>query len=333
MRRVTERIEVFAETRGPVLVLGEAGTGRELIARILHVSNHKGAGSFVQVHGGSAPANLFYSGANPASGSTLRSASGGTLLIKDLCELPRTEQKRLMRALCGRGPTAAGELDVMVVGSCDIDLAYAVDAGVFGGELYDVFAAREIVVPALRDRTADIPQLASSFIREYGREIGRNRMTLSTRAYERLVKYPWPGNVAELKGIARRLVYRSKKSRIEAGDVDGVLPVVAERVPLENMSLEDMVRTKLGAFLRRVDGYPMNSLYDDVITRVEKPMLDLVMQATGGNQLRAAELLGLNRNTLRRKLTDHGLLARKGTRRKGTRAGRARASTEDASQQ
>jgi two-component system nitrogen regulation response regulator GlnG len=141
-------------------------------------------------------------------------------------------------------------------------------------------------------------------------------MTLSSRAYERLVSYPWPGNVAELKGIARRLVYRAKRSRIEAGDVDAVLPAVAERVPLEQMSLEEMVRSKLAAFLRRVDGYPLSGLYDDVIARVEKPMLELVMKATGGNQLKAAELLGVNRNTLRRKLTEHGLLARKGTRRK-----------------
>lgn len=333
MRGVVERLEDYASALDPVLVLGEAGTGRELIARILHVSSRKGKGAFVTVPGGAAPRNLFYAGPNAASENTLRSASGGTLLIKDLCELPRTAQKRLDRVLRAKGKASAHELDVLMVGSCDIDLRYAVDAGVFSAELFALFAERQIVVPPLRERVADIPPLTAALIREYGREIGKNRMTLSTRAYELLVKYPWPGNVAELKGIARRLVYRAKATRIEAGDVDAVLPTVAERVPLEDMSFEDMVKSKLAAFMRRVEGYRLDGLYDDVIARVEKPMLDLVMQSTGGNQLRAAEILGVNRNTLRRKLTDHGMLAPKGTRRKAARGAvnRDRAESEGAS--
>jgi two-component system nitrogen regulation response regulator GlnG len=314
MREVVAAVERFTATDAPapVLVLGEHGSGRELIARILHHANPRRTGKFVGVHGRTPPQHLFRDSAGAASLSTLSQAAGGSLLIKDLCELPRAGQRRLETVLDGR----ATELDVLVIGSCDTDLSFAVEAGVFGEALFARFAERTVVVPPLRERGADIPPLSAQLIREYGREIGKNRMTLSSRAYERLVSYPWPGNVAELKGIARRLVYRAKRSRIEAGDVDAVLPAVAERVPLEQMSLEEMVRSKLAAFLRRVDGYPLSGLYDDVIARVEKPMLELVMKATGGNQLKAAELLGVNRNTLRRKLTEHGLLARKGTRRK-----------------
>jgi two-component system nitrogen regulation response regulator GlnG len=331
MKAVVDQVKEYTADGAPVLVLGENGSGRELIARILHVSNPKRKGEFVTVHGGSAPRNLFRSPPGAASVSTLRSAAGGTLLVKDLCELPRAEQRRLHSVLRDRSrarPSAA-ELDVQVVGSCDIDLEYAVDAGVFSGELFELFARRQIVVPPLRERVADIPPLTAQLIKEYGREIGKNRMTLSTRAYERLVTYPWPGNVAELKGLARRLVYRAKKSRIEAGDVDAVLPTLAERVPLETLSLEEMIKVKLATFLRKIEGYPVTSLYDDVIARVEKPMLELVMKATGSNQLRAAEILGVNRNTLRRKLTDHGLLARKGLRRRdsaGKKRERARGS-------
>jgi two-component system nitrogen regulation response regulator GlnG len=203
-----------------------------------------------------------------------------------------------------------------------MDLDVAVEAGVFAGKLYDALNARKIEVPPLRERVADIAPLAALLIREYGRQIGRNRMTLSTRAYERLIKYPWPGNVAELKGIARRLVLRAKKSRIEAGDVDVVLPTVAERVPLEEMSFEQMVESKLASFLRRIDGYPVTNLYDDVITRVERPLLELVMKSTGSNQVRAAEILGVNRNTLRRKLGEHDMLVK--GKRKGTKAAQAK---------
>lgn len=314
MREVVAAVERFtaADVPVPVLVLGEHGSGRELIARILHHANPRRRGAFVTVHGGSPPQQLFRDGAGAASLSTLSQAAGGSLLIKDLCELPRAGQRRLEQVVA----TRAAELDVLVIGSCDTDLSFAVEAGVFGEALFARFAERTIVVPPLRERADDIPPLSAQLIREYGREIGKNRMTLSTRAYERLVKYPWPGNVAELKGIARRLVYRAKQSRIEAGDVDAVLPAVAERVPLEQMSLEEMVRSKLTAFLRRVDGYPLSGLYGDVISRVEKPMLELVMKSTGGNQLKAAEILGVNRNTLRRKLTEHGMLERKGTRRR-----------------
>ncbi len=129
---------------------------------------------------------------------------------------------------------------------------------------------------------------------------------MSTRAHARLVKYPWPGNVAELKAIARRLVVRTAGAKIEAGDVDTVLPEVAERVPLEDLAFEDMVKAKLVGFLRRMDGYPVHDLYEKVVKRVERPLLELVLQHTGGNQLKTAELLGLNRNTLRKKLADLG---------------------------
>jgi two-component system nitrogen regulation response regulator GlnG len=168
-------------------------------------------------------------------------------------------------------------------------------------------SGQRIDVPALRERVADIPTLFDRWVRHYGDEVGRDKMNVSTRAHARLVKYPWPGNVAELKAIARRLVVRATGAKIEAGDVDGVLPKVAERVPLEEMAFEDMVKAKLAGFLRRMDGYPVHDLYDKVVQRVERPLIELVLQYTGGNQLRAAEILGLNRNTLRKKLAELAL--------------------------
>ena len=99
---------------------------------------------------------------------------------------------------------------------------------------------------------------------------------------------------------------RVSRSRIEAGDVDEVLPVVATRVPLEDLAFEEMVKAKLAGLLARIDGYPVHDLYEKVLARVERPLFDLVLAHTGGNQLKAAEILGLNRNTLRKKLADLG---------------------------
>jgi len=311
MQRVVDQTEALADSSAPVLILGEPGTGRELIARVLHFAGSRRGRRIVSINAGSTAESLFRDGVEAASQATLRAASGGTLVIKNLCELPRSGQRRLLAALrADDGETA----DVRFVGSSDPDLEAAVAAGIFADELHRRFEANKIEVPPLRERAADIPVLAAQLIRDYGREIGRAKMTLSTRAHERLVKYPWPGNVAELKGVARRLVYRAAKTRIEADEVDAVLPQIAERVPLEDMPFEQMVACKLGAFLRRMDGYPVSSLYADVITRVERPMLELVMTSTGGNQVRAAEILGVNRATLRRKLDEHGMLGRKRTR-------------------
>jgi two-component system nitrogen regulation response regulator GlnG len=201
------------------------------------------------------------------------------------------------------------------VATADLDLERAVDAAIVSRELYELFRLQRIEVPPLRDRLEDLPALFQRWIKHYAAEIGRTTPTVSARALARLAEYPWPGNVAELKSIARRLVVRVARSRIEAGDVDEVLPVVAARVPLEDLAFEDMVKSKLAGLLARIDGYPIHDLYDKVLARVERPLFDLVLAHTGGNQLKAAEILGLNRNTLRKKLADLGLRTRRRTGR------------------
>ena len=309
MRAVADQVEAAAAHDEPVLLLGEPGTGRELIARLIHLGSKRRAHELVTVRPGAAPKAIFVDEIEGSSDGALRRAAGGTLLVKDVCDLSRPAQRKLARVLrVPAPPAAAGPVhDVRVLATCDPGLDRAAAAEIFHRGLFERLAGCVIRVPALRERGPDIVPLASQLIRQYAREIGRARMSISTRAYDRLVAYPWPGNVGELKGIARRLVVNVRTSRIQAADVDAVLPLLAERVPIEQMSLEEMVRCKLAAFLRRFDGYPVVGVHEDVLARVEKPLLDLVMEHTGGNQVKAAEILGLNRNTLRRKLTEHGL--------------------------
>jgi two-component system nitrogen regulation response regulator GlnG len=317
MRGVVEAVERYAETDQPVLICGEHGTGRELVARVLHLAGPRRGAKFVAVRptldGPDVPGADTDDGDQRAK-RVLRAAAGGTLLIKDVVDLPATSQRTLRKAIrpgeqhAKKKPDSTGEVyDVRVVGSGDADLESAVTAKILSRELYDQLSGQRIDVPPLRERIADVPTLFERWVRHYGDEVGRARLTVSTRAHARLVKYPWPGNVAELKAIARRLVVRAHTSKIEAGDVDAVLPNVAERVPLEDLAFEDMVKAKLAGFLRRMDGYPVHDLYEKVVQRVERPLFELVLQQTGGNQLKAAELLGLNRNTLRKKLTELGL--------------------------
>ena len=315
MRAVVADVERFADAGAPVLICGEHGTGRELVARVLHQRGPRHDQTFVAVRpsfedapqprGTPKPDEPLPTDACERARRALRAASGGTLLVKDVSDLSRPSQRTLKRAIRDRGADATA--DVHVVATGDLDLERAVEASIVSRELYDLFAPRRIVVPPLRDRLDDLPSLFERWVKHYSVEIGRTRPTVSTRAHERLNHYPWPGNVGELKSIARRLVVRVTRSKIEAGDVDEILPVVATRVPLEDLAFEDMVKAKLAGLLARIDGYPMHDLYDKVVARVERPLFDLVLAHTGGNQLKAAEILGLNRNTLRKKLAELGM--------------------------
>jgi len=317
MRAVIAKIDAFADGDGPVLVAGEHGVGRELVARVLHHKGPRRKRPFIAVRPSFESADVSPdddadAGADAAcerARRALRAATGGTLLVKDLSDLSSPSQKTLRRAI--RERRERDGFDVHVVATADIDLDHAVDASIVSRDLYELFATRHIHVPALRDRTDDLPVLFARWIRHYGSEIGRGRPAVSSRALARLAAYPWPGNVAELKSIARRLVVRVARSRIEAGDIDEVLPVVAERVPLEDLAFEEMVKAKLAGLLARIDGYPVHDLYDKVLARVERPLFDLVLAHTGGNQLAAAKILGLNRNTLRKKLAGLGAGAKK----------------------
>src|SRR5690606_35852556 len=292
MRAVVAATEKAASHDDPVLVIGEPGSGRELVARLIHLASRRRARPLVTVRAGCAPRAIFTDEIEGSSNSAFQEAHGGTLLVKDVCELGRTAQRKRCRVLRAPRSGAGGAdgpesiyYDVRVVATCDPGLDLAARSEVFNRVLYDRLATCPIEVPPLRDRGPDIAPLAEQLVRHYAREIGRSRLKVSARAYDRLVAYPWPGNVAELEGIRRRLVVRVKGSVIQAGDVDAVLPSLAERVPLEQLSLEEMVRCKLAAFLRRVEGYPIEGVHEDVLARVERPLLDLVMEHTGGNQV------------------------------------------------
>ena len=319
MRAVVAAVESYSAEMGPVLICGEHGTGRELVARVLHRRGPRAAKKFIAVRPTfedapttPAPGAATITGrdgdACERAHRALRAANGGTLLVKDVSDLSARSQRTLRRAIRYRDGDTGGELfDVRLVATADLDLDRAVGAAVFSRDLYNLFDGRRIEVPPLRDRGPDLGELFERWVKHYAVEIGRTAPTISSRAIARLTSYPWPGNVAELKSIARRLVVRVSGARIEAGDVDEILPVVAERVPLDDLAFEDMVKGKLAGLLARIDGYPVHDLYDKVLARVERPLFDLVLAHTGGNQLKAAEILGLNRNTLRKKLAALGI--------------------------
>ncbi|MBL4634550.1 MAG: sigma-54-dependent Fis family transcriptional regulator [Kofleriaceae bacterium] len=287
-----------------VLIEGEPGSGRELIARYLHLRSARAEREMVSIKAASASVTLFSCPLEGESEAPFRNAHGRTLLVRDVCEMRRRSQRKLAKAL---EPESGWDIRVLV--TTDPGLESAVEAGMFHQPLLQMLSQTRIVIPPLRERIEDIVPLMGVFVSALCRDMGRRRLGLSSRASDMLQSYPWPGNVAEMKQVARRLVARAKGSLIEVEDLDKVLPVLARRVPAEDASFEDLVRTKLNELMRRVQGYPMHALHEEVMSLVEKPLLGAVLKHTGNNQLKASEILGLSRNTLRRKLVDYGIVA------------------------
>jgi two-component system nitrogen regulation response regulator GlnG len=305
MAELRDRVKDASSVEAPVLIEGERGTGRERVARLLHEIGPRKNHDFVRV-------DPDEDDEPPRVDDQLQRANGGTLLVKEIAHVGRGPQRKLLRAI-KRGPgreRAGGSsefCDVRVIAATGVDLSRAVADELFDAELYERLGALRIALPPLRRRAEDVPLLLEHFGRCEAREVGSDRLTFGTRALDKLGAYSWPGNVAELRDVVRRLCLRKRRGPIELGDVEAVLPPVEERVPVEQLSFEEMVRAKIRALLQRMEGYPIEDLYEEVISRVERPLIELVLERTGNNQLKAAEILGLNRNTLRKKIAERNV--------------------------
>lgn len=309
MKEVLAAVDSLSKETGPeahrgVLIEGEPGSGRELVARYLHLRSSRADLPMVSIKAASASASNFTCPLEGEGEAPFLNAHEGTLLVRDVCEMRRRSQRKLAKAL---SPESGWDIRVLV--TTDPGLESAVEAGMFHGPLLNMLNTHRIVVPPLRERSEDIVPLMQVFVSALCRDMGRKRLGLSKRASDMLQSYPWPGNVAEMKQVARRLVARARGGLIEVEDLDSVLPTLARRVPAEEASFEDLVRTKLNELLRHIGGYPVHALHEEVMGLVEKPLLAAVLEHTGNNQLKASEILGLSRNTLRRKLVDYGLVA------------------------
>ncbi len=306
-----------------VTIYGESGTGKELVARALHDYGKRRHGPFVAINMAAIPRELIeselfghekgaFTGAGARYAGRFEQAGGGTLFLDEIGDMPLEAQTRLLRVLQdgayttigGRAPIRA---DVRVIAATHRDLRQLVRQGLFREDLYYRLNVVPIRLPPLRERSEDIPELVRHFVARAEAE-GLPGKALTAEAMADLMAYRWPGNVRELENLVQRL------SALYSQDVIGRPELRAELAeapggpadsgsPAESLggAVERHLREY---FLAHQDELPAAGLYDRVLREIERPLIELSLAATRGNQIRAAKLLGLNRNTLRKKIRD-----------------------------
>ncbi|WP_424931529.1 nitrogen regulation protein NR(I) [Amaricoccus macauensis] len=307
-----------------VMINGESGTGKELVARALHNFGMRKDGPFVAINMAAIPRDLIeselfghekgaFTGADRAMAGKFELARGGTLFLDEVGDMPLDAQTRLLRVLQEGEFTRVGGRDVQaadarIVAATHQDLRGLITEGRFREDLFYRLNVVPIRLPPLRERLEDVPDLARSFLRKAETE-GLPRKTISREALDILKKQEWTGNVRELENLIRRLCVLCTDDVISANVVtQEVSARPSSSTPAQNAQPQRLAHA-IEAHLRRYfdlhgDTLPPNGLYDRILKEMELPLIALSLSATRGNQVRTAELLGINRNTLRKKIRD-----------------------------
>ena len=306
-----------------VLITGESGSGKELVARALHDLGRRRDGKFVVINLAAVPrerveTELF--GRGDGDLGKLVEADGGTLFLDEIGDMPLDAQSRLLRVIDGAEPATNPKTgrrpNVRLIAATNRDLRSLIRQGLFREDLFFRLNVAPLRLPPLRDRTEDIPDLARSFLLRAARE-GLPAKTIDQAALERLKTHAWPGNVRELENLIRRVCALYAEELITARIVERELQ---EQVPVAigedgPVTLSTLIERHLAShFADQPDGVPPPGLYDRILEEVERPLIRLTLAATRGNQVRAADILGLNRNTLRKKIVDLGVELTRGKR-------------------
>jgi two-component system nitrogen regulation response regulator GlnG len=256
-----------------------------------------------------------FTGATGRGVGRFEQAEGGTLFLDEIGDMPLEAQTRLLRVLQGGEYTTVGgrvpiKTDVRIIAATNRDLRQLIQQGLFREDLFYRLNVVPMRLPPLRERVEDIPDLVRHFLRKSEAE-GLPLKRLESAAVERLKTHGWPGNVRELENLIRRLVVLNPDEVLQEEAVATELSELERPMPAakdESATLPAMVEQYLTAhFAEYGDLLPPSGLYDRVISQVERPLLAITLAAARGNQIRAAQLLGLNRNTLRKKIRDLGI--------------------------
>lgn len=330
MQEIYRVLARLMQTDLTLMITGESGTGKELVARALHDYGKRRNGPFVAINMAAIPRDLIeselfghekgaFTGAQNRSTGRFEQAEGGTLFLDEIGDMPMDAQTRLLRVLQqGEYTTVGGRTpirtDVRIVAATNKDLKQSINQGLFREDLYYRLNVVPLRLPPLRDRAEDIPDLVRHFIQQ-GEKEGLEGKRFESEALEVMKAYAWPGNVRELENLIRRLMALYPQEVITREIIEQELQSDVPDSPLDKMAVrtgsltisqavEENMRDYFASF---GDGLPPPGLYDRVLRELEYPLILAALTATRGNQIKAADLLGLNRNTLRKKIRELGV--------------------------
>jgi DNA-binding NtrC family response regulator len=315
MRAIVQRIQRMADNRWPVLILGETGTGKELIARLVH--SHGNGGPFVVIDCSTIPSHLMeselfgyvrgaFTGAVQAKSGLIEAADGGTAFFDEVGELPLDVQAKLLRVLQEKefrpvGATQPRHSDFRVIAATHRDLAAAADRGTFRRDLYYRLKVVTLRLPPLRERREDIPELVRFFIQKHG-----GSCSVPPDVMEALIAHEWSGNVRELENCVQAMVATSREPVLELRDIPSTVlsQVQTSAVPLLGLvaATGQSIAPATSPDLGYVDGGPIIPLAE-----LEKREILRAIQFTRGDRTTAAALLRIGRTTLYRKLKEYGI--------------------------
>ena len=326
MQEVYRLLARVVPTELPVLILGESGTGKELVARALHDLGPRAPGPFVAINMAAIPRELIeselfghergaFTGAAGAREGRFAQANGGTLFLDEIGDMPMEAQTRLLRVLQSGefnavGATRATATNVRVVSATHQDLARRVEAGAFRQDLFYRLNVVPLRLPPLRARAEDVPELARHFLSAAAAD-GLPPKRLDQGAEDALAAYPWPGNIRELENLMRRLAAVAREEVLSGATIRAALAEAGTPAPPppggEGGLAAAIDHWARSLFSAHPGALPPDGLIERVLAEIEPRILAHALAATGGNQVRAAKLLGVNRNTLRKKLNERGV--------------------------
>ena len=303
-----------------VTIYGESGTGKELVAKALHMFGKRAENPFIPVNMAAIPKDLIeselfghekgsFTGAHQKSDGKFKQAEKGTLFLDEIGDMPLDAQTRLLRVLQEGEYTSVGgkeriKVDVRIITATNKDLKKLIDLGVFREDLYYRLNVVPIETPPLRDRIEDIPELIEHFLIKTEKS-GLPSKKIDNDAIEAMKSYKWPGNVRELENFILRIsaLYSEDLLNIE------IIESELERLEGDNKNIDELnLSSLIDHYFKRSKDKLLNNnnknIYSVIIEKVEKSLIENILDYTNGNQLKASEILGLNRNTLRKKIGD-----------------------------
>ncbi len=323
-QELLERIERLAPSEANTLIVGETGTGKELVARHIHRLSKRGLAPFVAVNCGAFPENLVdselfghekgaFTGASSAKAGWFEAANGGTLFLDEIGDLPLAMQVKLLRVLQERevvrlGSRTAVPIDVRVVAATNVNLADAVVAGNFREDLFYRLHVAAVRLPPLRERLGDILPLAEFFLEEHCHRLGYERAVLTAEAEHTLLQHNWPGNIRELENAIHHALLVCRHQRVEPLD----LHLVDMLGAAGRFSQQQQERNAVpGAFTARLE-VALTTLFErneaNLYEHIEETITRTAYQYCNGNQVQTGRLLGISRNVVRARLERIGVL-------------------------